>query len=146
VEFFINGTRRGLGRYWIDRYPEKCVATMEDCEVFINNKHDGYLQVHRLYQAAEQGKRIINIGSAGSDWTKGYKDNFRYGLEKKQLRDANDALFWQNVDTTIINFGYFDTERSAHKDVPKMSLDYVHDVIIWVLDQPHRVKEITVTP
>ena len=83
---------------------------------------------------------------AGSDWTKGYKNNFRYGLEKKQLRDANDALFLQNVNTTIINFGYFDTERSAHKDVPKMSLNYVHDVIIWVLDQPHRIKEITVTP
>ena len=143
MEFFINGTRRGLGKYWIHRYSQSCVAHMEDCDVFINNKHDGYLQVHRLYQAAELGKKIINIGSAGSDWTKGYKDDFRYNLEKKQLRDVNDYLFWQNVNTTIINFGYFDTERS---DDPKMSLDYVHDMIIWVLDQPHRIKEITVTP
>ena len=62
MEYFINGTRRGLGKYCINLYPDSCVAHMEDCDVFINNKHDGYLQVHRLYQAAEFCKKIINIG------------------------------------------------------------------------------------
>ena len=145
-KLYINGTRRGLGKYLVTKYGDLCVSTMDECDVFINNKHDGYIQIHRLYQAYHKGKRIINIGSASSDWTKGNQKEFRYALEKKQLRDANDALFYEGANMTIINFGYFDTERSAHKDVPKMSLEYVDSIIMWVLEQPHRVNEITVTP
>jgi hypothetical protein len=53
-------------------------------------------------------------------------------------------LFIAGKKTTCLNFGYFDTERSAHKDVEKMPLDYVIDVIEWVLIQEYNVKELTV--
>ena len=43
-----------------------------------------------------------------------------------------------------INFGYFDSERSADIDHPKMSLSQCWDTIKWVIDHPNRVKEITV--
>ena len=144
MHFFITGTRRGLGKALYTLYDT--VDTLEECDVFINCKHDGFKQVELLYKAANLNKRIVNIGSAASDWTKGYKDNFRYGIEKHTLRKVNDQLFWQGVNTTILNFGYFDSPRVEHIDKPKMSIQYCVEIIDWVLQQPHRVKEITVCP
>ena len=144
MNFFITGTRRGLGEALSSLYDT--VDCLEDCDVFINCKHDGFKQVDLLYKAAELDKKIINIGSAASDWTKGYKKTFMYGIEKKTLKDVNDQLFWQGVNTTIINFGFFDSPRVAGVDKPKMPISYCVSVIDWVLEQPHRVKEITVTP
>jgi|TARA_B100000035_G_scaffold98575_1_gene83617 hypothetical protein len=144
MTFFITGKRRGLGYSLSLLYDT--VSTLEECDVFINCKHDGFKQVDLLYKAAKLNKKIINIGSAASDWTKGYKENFRYGIEKKTLRDVNDQLFWQGADTTIINFGFFDSERVAHIDKPKMSIEYCVSIIDWVLQQPHRIKDLTVVP
>ena len=143
MKFYITGTRRGLGKALTEKYD--CCDNLEDCDVFINCKHDGFLQVELLYKAAELKKTIINIGSAASDWTKGYVDTFKYGIEKKTLRDVNDQLFWEGVNTTILNLGFFDTERVADVDTPKMSVDYVISIIEWVLNQPHRIKEMTIT-
>jgi hypothetical protein len=142
--FYITGTRRGLGKLLSEKYGN--CNSLEECDVFINCKHDGFLQVELLYRAAELNKRIINIGSASSDWTKGYKDTFKYGIEKKTLRDVNDQLFWQGVNTTILNLGFFNSERVKDVDRPKMEIEYVADLVDWVLKQPHRVKELTVCP
>ena len=144
MKYYITGTRRGLGKILSEKYDT--VDSLQDCDVFINCKHDGFQQVELLYKAAELNKKIINIGSAASDWTKGYKENFRYGIEKKTLREVNDQLFWEGKDTCIINFGYFDSPRSKDFDVKKMSIEYCVSIIEWILDQPHRVKEITVCP
>jgi hypothetical protein len=144
MKFYITGTRRGLGKVLSEKYDT--VDDLNNCDIFINCKHDGFQQVELLYKAAELNKRIINIGSAGSDWLKGHKDYYRYGLEKKTLKDANDQLFYQGVDTCIINFGYFDTPRVEHIAKKKMSVDYCLSIIEWILNQPHRVKEITVCP
>lgn len=144
MKFYITGTRRGLGLALKEKYAT--VDTLENCDIFINCKHDGFTQVDLLYKAAELNKKIINIGSAASDWTKGYKDNFKYGIEKKTLREVNDQLFWQGVDTCIINYGFFDSPRVAHVDANKMSVEYCVSIIDWILKQPHRIKEITVCP
>jgi len=144
MKYYITGTRRGLGEALKQKY--LTVESLEECDVFVNCKHDGFTQVDLLYKAAELNKKIINIGSAASDWTKGYKDNFKYGIEKKTLREVNDQLFWQGVDTCIINYGFFDTPRSDHVDTEKMSVEYCVSIIEWILQQPHRVKEITVCP
>lgn len=144
MKYYITGTRRGLGKALVEKYGN--CESLEECDIFINCKHNGFEQVEMLYKAAELDKRIINIGSAASDWTKGDEPMFRYGIEKKALKDTNDQLYYQGVRTTILNFGYFDTERVQHINGPKMSLDYILEVIDWVLQQPHRVKEITITP
>ena len=141
-KYYITGTRRGLGKY-ISEKLNTC-DNLDDCDVFINCKHDGFSQVHLLYEAARKNKKIINIGSVASDWTKGHKGIYIYGIEKKALKDANDQLYYQGINTTIINFGYFDSERSAEIKEKKLSLDYCFNVIEWVLQQPHRVKEISV--
>ena len=119
MKFYITGTRRGLGKALSEKY--NIVDNLNEADVFINCKHDGFSQVDLLYKAAELNKKIINIGSAASDWTKGYKDNFKYGIEKKTLREVNDQLFWQGIDTCIINYGLFDTPRVEHIDKKKMS-------------------------
>ena len=138
MKFYITGTRRGLGEALKQKYDT--VSTLEECDIFINCKHDGFEQVDMLYKAVALNKRIINIGSHASDFTYLHK----YAVEKRALREANNQLFIAGKKTTCLNFGYFDTERSAHKDVEKMPLDYVIDVIEWVLIQEYNVKELTV--
>jgi len=139
-KFYITGTRRGLGKALEKKYGN--VDNLEDCDIFINCKHDGFDQVRLLYKAAGQGKRIINIGSLAS-----YVPALGlYSIEKKALRDANHALYTKGCKTTCVNFGYIDTERVAHKSVNKMPIDYCVTVIDWILSQPYIVKEITIAP
>jgi hypothetical protein len=126
MTFFITGTRRGLGEALDTLYDT--VNTLEECDVFINCKHDSFKQVQMLFQAAELNKRIINIGSNSPDQDK--KKPHIYQIEKFALDKANDQLFYQGVNTTIIRFGY--------------SIPYCVSVIDWVLNQPHRIKDITV--
>jgi len=45
-----------------------------------------------------------------------------------------------------VRFGYIDTPRVEHVDDKKMSVDYACNVIFWILEQNHRVKEITICP
>ena len=140
--FYITGTRRGLGQALSTFYDT--VDTLEECDVFINCKHDGFQQVELLYKAADLNKRIINIGSNSPD-QRGNRIR-TYPTEKAALDYANDQLFYLGVNTTIVRFGRFDTARVAHIDAPKMSVSYCVGVIDWILNQPHRVKDMTVTP
>ena len=142
MKYYITGKRRGLGKALSEIYDT--VETMEECDVFINCKHDGFKQVELLYQAAELNKRIINIGSNSPDETK--KIKWIYAVEKSALDKANHQLFYQGVNTTIVRFGYFDSPRVAHIDQKKMTIEYCMSVIDWIINQPHKVKEITVCP
>ena len=140
MKYFITGTRRGLGKSLVEKYGN--CENLESCDIFINCKHDGFQQVELLYRAADLNKRIINIGSHASDYT----CHYRYAVEKKSLREANHHLFTEGKNTTCVNFGYIDTESQKDKDVPKMTIDYAVSIIDWILHQPHKIKEITVTP
>lgn len=145
MKYYITGNRRGLGKALEEKYGN--CNSLEDCDIFINCKHDGFNQVELLYKAMELGKRTINIGSFASDWTYLPSNAFyKYSIEKKALRDASSQFFNHGYNTTCVNFGYIDTESQADKDVPKMSVEYVVEVIDWILNQPHRVKEITIAP
>ena len=64
-KFYITGTRRGLGEALKNKL--NCVDTLEECDVFINCKHDGFKQVELLYTASKLGLKIINIGSNSPD-------------------------------------------------------------------------------
>jgi len=144
MKYYITGTRRGLGKELLEFLPT--VDTLEECDVFINCKHNGFEQVEMLYKAVNLEKKVINIGSYASDWLYHPKKNQAiYAVEKKALRDANSQLFDNGYNTTCLNFGYFDTERSAHYQGKKMDLDYVIEIILWVIKQPYRVKELTVS-
>ena len=103
MKFYITGTRRGLGKALSEKYD--IVDNLNEADVFINCKHDGFT-----------------------------------------LDKANHQLYYQGVDTTIVRFGLFDTPRVEHIEKKKMSVEYCVSVIDWVLEQKHRVKEITVCP
>jgi hypothetical protein len=142
VKFFITGTRRGLGKALQEKYGN--CNSLEDCDIFINCKHDGFNQVYMLYEAANLNKRIINISSNSGDGIK-YKPHV-YAVEKNAIDKANEQLYYQGVYTTSVRFGWFDSERVADVEDKKMSIEYCVEVIDWILKQPHKVKEITVTP
>mgnify|MGYP000730498063 CR=1 FL=1 len=141
-KYFITGTRRGLGETLLNYYGS--TDTLEECDVFINCKHSGFEQIKLLYKAAALGKTIINIGSNSPDQSK--KHPHIYQIEKFALDKANEQLFYQGVNTTIIRFGWFDSPRVAHIETKKMSVSYCASIIEWVLNQPHRIKDITVCP
>ena len=142
MKYYITGTRRGLGAALKTLYG--CTKTLDECDVFINCKHNEFEQIELLYKAAELDKKIINIGSNSPDQSK-YKPHI-YQVQKFALDKANEQLFYQGVDTTIVRFGYFDSPRVADVQADKMSIGYCCRVIEWVLKQPHRVKDITVCP
>ena len=141
TQYYITGTRRGLGKALADKYGN--CNSLEECDVFINNKCDRFEQVFMLYHAAEAGKRIINISSQTSD----HKNNNRmYAVYKGALDDLNDRLYYEGYPTTSIRFGYFDSPRVAHIDKEKMPIEYWVDLIDWILKQPYVIKEITIAP
>lgn len=142
MKYYITGTRRGLGKILAEKF--ETVATLEECDVFINCKHDGFTQVDLLYRAAELNKKIINISSNSGDGIK--KSPHKYAIEKSALDKANEQLFYQGIDTTSIRFGYFDSPRVSEVTDKKMSIDYCVSIIEWVLKQPYKIKEITVCP
>ena len=139
MKFYITGTRRGLGKALADKYGN--CESLEDCDIFINCKHDGFQQVELLFRASSLRKRIINIGSMASDTI---DKSGRYAVEKKALRDANHAVYSMGINTTCINFSYFDSERVQHYNGKKLPLEYCVEIVDWIIKQPHRIKEITV--
>lgn len=142
MNYYITGTRRGLGKALAWKYGN--IGSLDHCDVFINCKHDGFDQVDLLYKAAALDKRIINIGSNSPDQSK-YEPHV-YQVQKAALDKANEQLFYQGVATTIVRFGYFDSPRVELVKDKKMSIEYCCEVIDWILQQPHRVKDITVCP
>jgi len=144
TKYYITGTKRGIGKALQDKFGN--CNSLDECDIFINCKHEEFMQVNLLYLAAEKSKRIVNIGSLASDWTKGLNKTFKYAIYKKALRDVNDQLFYEGVDTTIINFGYVDTESQRHIQDNKISIEYAVYIIDWILNQPHRIKEISLMP
>lgn len=142
MKYYITGTKRGLGKALEEKYGN--CNSLEECDIFINCKHDSFEQVNLLYEAAKLNKRIINIGSNSGDETKKYPHI--YAIQKIALDKANDQLFYQGINTTIIRFGYFDSPRVEHIESKKMSIEYCISVIEWILKQSHRIKDITVVP
>lgn len=140
TEYYITGIRRGLGQKLWQEFGS--VDRLEDCDVFINCKHDGFRQVDWLYRAADLGKRVINIGSNAADGIK--KTPRPYSIQKMALDKANEQLFYQGVNTSIIRLGYIDSPSVAHVKAEKISLDDCVDVVKWVLSNPNRVKEVTI--
>jgi len=142
MKYYITGTRRGLGKALEEKYGN--CKSLEECDIFINCKHNGFEQVEMLYKAASLNKKIINIGSNSGDGIK--KHRHLYAIEKSALDKANEQLFYQGVNTTVLRLGYFDSERVSHIKEPKMSLEYVVNLVDWVLEQPHRIKDLTILP
>jgi len=124
------------------------VRASKKSDVFINNAYDGFNQVSLLYELINNGyeSKIINISSNSSD---GIKDQIHpYAISKYALDKASEQLFYRGHNVTNLRFGWVDTPRVSEKakDKKKISTDYVVNIIEWVLNQPHRIKEMTICP
>ena len=104
MRYYITGTRRGILGAFITNLPElntganRIVDNLDDCDIFINCKHDGFSQVDLLYEVESKGKKVISIGSA--DYLIGYtviKTFTNTVLKKFTLRNANDQLYYVRI-------------------------------------------------
>jgi len=135
--FYVTGKQRGLGKYWSDHY--LTTDNPEEADIIFNCEHEKQMRILHEYGKTH---RVITIGSHASDFP--YKS--KYHAMKYGIRMLSGKLWDEGYNTTCINFGYFESPRAAHKQVPKMKLSEVEDVIMWVIQSQHRIKEITISP
>jgi hypothetical protein len=108
----ITGHTKGFGKYMFDRLggiglsrsngynikePMTILEHIKDCDIFINNAHDGFSQVELLYAVFEEwqheNKLIINIGSRSKDFSlREREQSFGYSVEKLALDHASKQL------------------------------------------------------
>ena len=111
MKYYITGTRRGLGEALAAKYGN--CDSLEECDVFINCKHDNFEQINLLYKAAGLNKRIINISSNSGDGNKSWPHI--YAVQKAALDKANEQLYYQGINTTSVRFGFIDTPRGRER-------------------------------
>ena len=160
----ITGHTSGIGKAIFEMYPDsigwsrsngydikkpdKIIRECKNLDVVINNAHDGFAQIPFLYKLTNSfDGKIINIGSVSGDGNKSRRHV--YAVEKNALDKASEQLYYLGYDITNLRLGLTDTPRvnkPKWKGREKMPPEYVVSVIAWILEQPYRVKDITVDP
>ena len=131
-----------------------------DFDIFINNsaiwKFQQVMIVESVFNAMEEANRkghIINIGSTADTGVKGR--TWRYPTEKKALKAYNRDLTYKamggsNIKTTLISPGSLTTSSvmKKHPDRKLIDVEYVAEVVLWVLNQPEyiNVNEVSIDP
>ena len=144
-------TQKECRREFIDALDEQKF----DC--FINNAYpykqyknmEGFVQVELLNLAwllweKDPSKKIIVVGSQTSDTVKNYYHP--YSIHKKALDDTCKQLRNTRSWPHIINIRptYVDTISMSHlKNVNKSTTDEVAKLILWALDNPIKILDLT---
>jgi len=123
-----------------------------DCDVFINNAHDGFHQVDMLYIMTNlwkgTNKLIINMSSNSSDGIKSY--SHRYAVCKSALDKASEQLSRIKDHPRITNLrpGYLNTPSVSDIIEPKIENKYFIDMINWIINASPSfiISEMTVLP
>jgi len=132
-----------------------------DFDIFINNsaiwKFHQTLILESVFNAIEEDSRknahIISIGSTADTGVKGR--TWRYPTEKKALKAYNRDLTYMamggsNIKTTLISPGSLTTPSvmKKHPDRKLIDVEYVAEVVLWVLNQPEyiNVNEVSIDP
>jgi short-subunit dehydrogenase len=124
-----------------------------ECDVFINNAHNGYYQTEMLYEMfdawKDMDKLIINIGS---DTTCGIKNKaWKYSAEKAALDKANEQLGFlkKSCKVTMVRFGFVGTPRIIEHFNPKTFITLEDSVKIIICQLPwmkkYRLLDFTIT-
>ena len=159
IKIAITGHTSGLGKALFEHYsnsiglsrstgfditqPQNIIENVGDCDVFINNAYDGIHQVTLLYELIDYGfsGKIINISSNSGD---GIKSKAHvYAIDKNALDKANEQLYYMGHDVTSVRPGWIDTPRVAFIEEEKLNPDKVINIIDFIINCKHRVKEIT---
>lgn len=174
MKYAITGHTQGIGKSLFDRLSPNCLGFSRstgyditskldrsriilaalDCDIFINNAHDGFSQTEMLYDmfAAWKGqdKLIVNIGS---DTTSGIKKKvWKYSSEKAALDKANEQLGFLSdpCKVSMIRFGYVGTDRIINTYSPTSyitiqdSTSFILEQLVWM--KRYRVIDVTLVP
>lgn len=128
--------------------------------VFINNsamwKFHQIMIAEKVYNAANIAQRksqFIHMGSTADTGVRGR--TWRYPTEKKALRDYNRDLSYMaiggsNIKTTCLSPGSLTTPSvmKKHPDRQLIDVEYIAEVILWLLNQPEyvNINEISLDP
>tara|TARA_Y100001937_G_scaffold116982_1_gene169639 strand:+ start:503 stop:1042 length:540 start_codon:yes stop_codon:yes gene_type:complete len=118
-----------------------------NCDVFINNAHDGFSQVEMLnmmYTAwkDKEDKLIINIGTDAVPYTNWQVVHRQYPVEKMALHAQSELL--QNEQRkckiTTLALGHVNTEFNKEYDGAKLSYNNIIDNIKWIISNESEIK------
>ena len=158
MNFLITGHTSGIGKAIFEKFNgvglskstgfnilnDDITPYLKNCDVFINNAYDNsdpWAQTKLLYKSKHVPK-IICIGSNTTDQTK--KKPHPYQSAKLALENSCNQLFYLGYNITLIKLGYVNTPRVSKITDKKMEATYVANLIEWILQQPYRVKEISI--
>lgn len=149
----ITGHTSGLGKALFDSFdaigfsrsngydishPDAIVEMIDDCEIFINNAHNGFNQVTLLYKIwkkwQDDEKLIICISSNSSD---GIKNRVHpYAIEKAALDRACEQLNNQKklCKVMCIKPGWMDTPRVKLVTEKKIDIIHIRQIIDLSID------------
>ena len=130
----------------------RLIHKMSDCDVFINNAHEGFGQVELLndvFKAWRGSDRlIINIGVDSVPYTNWQVVHQQYPVEKMALQAQSEMLHNEkNRKCKITNLclGYIDTEFNKDYTGPKLSYDEIITTIKWIVQQPSEIKQLVLS-
>lgn len=131
-----------------------------DFNVFINNsamwKFHQVMIAENMYNRANDAgvhAQFIHMGSTADTGVRGR--TWRYPTEKKALRDYNRDLTYMtmggsNIKTTLLSPGSLTTPSvmKKHPDRQLIDVEYIAEVILWLLNQPEyvNINEISLDP
>ena len=111
---------------------KRIINEVKDCDIFINNAHDGFAQTYLLIELFKEwhnkNKTIINVGSRITEIGTLEENNFHllnYQAEKLALKAASQTLNDSYCKVIYKWFGYVGTEKIIKKYPHFSSSDYI---------------------
>ena len=139
MKIAITNSNRGLGKELSTRFDNVVEGFSEDCDVFINNRHNSFKQTELLMEVFDKWKHtektIVNIGSRSKypNISKG----FLYSASKSALNHLSNNLRL-NTDKTCrivdINCGLLES------DLPSLTYKEIADIVVWCINQPKHIE------
>lgn len=134
-------------RFWTPGSEDYFCEQVKNYSVFINSSFicgGGQLQLlettHRVWTQHGITGHIINIGST-AEWDGIASSYPEYSIQKRALRDRSLQLDNKQIKTTHIIAGGLNDGLAGHEQW--LSLDQLAQTIKWVLDNPCRIKLIS---
>lgn len=131
----------------------KIINESMDCDVFINNAHQGFGQVELLMEMFDtwrmENKLIINIGTDSVPAVAWKVVHQQYPIEKASLHSAVDLIQQdkdRKIKLTLLALGHVNTEFNKDYTGSKLSYKSITDTIEWIANQPGEVKSLVLSP
>ncbi len=123
-----------------------------NCDVFINNAHNGFNQTEMLNTMFDawkdqDNKHIINIGTDAVPYVDWQVVHRQYPVEKMTLHAQAELLQNQQrrCKITTLGLGHVDTKFNKEYNGNKLSCENIVDTVKWVIENKAEVKFISLS-